>query len=44
MVRATRAVVVSQVPLLVEADGEIAFTAARHLEISLLPRALKVFS
>lgn len=32
----------SEAPLLVEADGEIAFTAARRLEVELLPGALRV--
>ena len=34
----------SEVPLLVEADGEIAFTAARRLEIELLPGALRALA
>ena len=44
MVRAKRVVIESDDPLLVEADGEIAFQDARRLEIDLLPAALRVFS
>ncbi|MEO8145065.1 MAG: diacylglycerol kinase family protein [Betaproteobacteria bacterium] len=44
MVRAKRVVVESDEPLLVEADGEIAFQDARRLEIDLLPAALRVFA
>jgi YegS/Rv2252/BmrU family lipid kinase len=34
----------SETPLLVEADGEIAFGAARRLEVGLLPGALRVLA
>ena len=44
LVRARRMRIESAQPLLVEADGEIAFTAAKQLDIDLLPRALEVFS
>jgi diacylglycerol kinase family enzyme len=44
MVRAQRATIESEVPLLVEADGEIAFQGANRLEIDLLPAALRVFA
>jgi YegS/Rv2252/BmrU family lipid kinase len=44
MSRAKRVRIVSAAPLLVEADGEIAFAAANSLEIEVMPRALKVFS
>jgi hypothetical protein len=36
--------IASAAPFLVEADGEIAFRAARRLEVALLPRALRVIS
>jgi YegS/Rv2252/BmrU family lipid kinase len=44
MVRARRVVIESDEPLLVEADGEIAYQDARRLEIDLLPAALRVFA
>lgn len=44
MARARRLRIESSEPLLVEADGEIAFEEARRLEIDLLPAALKVFA
>lgn len=44
MVRAKTVVIESGEPLLVEADGEIAFHDARRLEIALLPAALRVFA
>ena len=44
LMRARRVRVESAEPLLVEADGEIAFMAAKQIEIALLPRALRVFS
>jgi diacylglycerol kinase family enzyme len=34
----------AETPLLVEADGEIAFAAARRLEVGLLPGALRVLA
>jgi len=42
--RARRVVIESQEPLLVEADGEIAFQDARRLEVDGLPGALAVFA
>lgn len=42
--RAKRVVIEAEVPLLVEADGEIVFHEAKRLEIGLLPAALKVFA
>ena len=42
--KAKRLRIESQAPLLVEADGEIAFEAARCLEVELLPRALRVLA
>ena len=42
--RAKRVTIESEVPLLVEADGEIAFLDARRLNIDLLPAALRVFA
>lgn len=42
LIRARRVVLESAAPLLVEADGEIAFEDARSLEIEVLPRALRV--
>jgi YegS/Rv2252/BmrU family lipid kinase len=42
MLRAKRVVIESQAPLVVEADGEIAFEDARRLEIDVLPGALAV--
>ena len=42
--RAKRVIIESDVPLLVEADGEIAFLDARRLNIDLLPAALRVFA
>lgn len=44
LLRARRVRIESAAPLLVEADGEIAFTAARRLEIGLLPGALRVLT
>ena len=42
LLRAKRVVIESGEPLLVEADGEIAFEDARRLEIEVLPGALRV--
>jgi len=42
--RAKRVTIASDEPLLVEADGEIAFHGAHMLEIDLLPGALRVFA
>jgi diacylglycerol kinase family enzyme len=44
LVRARRVVIDSEIPLLVEADGEIAFHEAKRLEIALLPGALRVLA
>lgn len=44
MVRAGRLTIESPEPLLVEADGELAFEAANHLAIDLLPGALRVLA
>jgi YegS/Rv2252/BmrU family lipid kinase len=44
LVRARRVLIESQAPLLVEADGEIAFEDARRLEIEVLPGALRVLA
>jgi diacylglycerol kinase (ATP) len=44
LVRAKRVVLESAAPLLVEADGEIAFEDARRLEIRILPGALRVLA
>lgn len=44
MARARRLRIESEEPLLVEADGEIAFDAARRLEIEILPGALRVLA
>jgi diacylglycerol kinase family enzyme len=44
LVRAKRVVLESAAPLLVEADGEIAFEGARRLEIEILPGALRVLA
>jgi diacylglycerol kinase (ATP) len=44
LVRAKRVTMEADVPLLVEADGEIVFQEARRLEIDLLPAALRVFA
>ncbi len=44
LVRAKRVAIESEIPLLVEADGEIAFHEAKRLEIDLLPAALRVFA
>jgi len=44
LVRARRVRIESAEPLLVEADGELVFRAAKQLDIDLLPRALRVFS
>lgn len=42
LLRAKKVTIESAVPLLVEADGEIAFESARRLEIEILPAALRV--
>lgn len=42
LLKAERVRIESEAALLVEADGEIAFTAARRLEIEVLPGALRV--
>lgn len=42
--RARTVTIESELPLLVEADGEIAFNGARRLEIGLLPGALAVLA
>lgn len=42
--RAKRVVIESDTPMLVEADGEIAFEDARRLEIEILPGALQVLA
>jgi len=42
LTRARRVLIESEAPLLVEADGEIAFEDARRLEIAVLPGALRV--
>ena len=44
LVRAKRVKILSDKPLLVESDGEIAFQDARKLEIAIQPGALRVFS
>jgi diacylglycerol kinase family enzyme len=44
LARAKRVLIESQAPLLVEADGEIAFEDARRLEIEVLPGALRVLA
>lgn len=44
MMRASRVIIEATEPLLVEADGEIAFTDAHRLEIRLLPGALRVLA
>jgi diacylglycerol kinase (ATP) len=44
LARARRVLIESQAPLLVEADGEIVFEAARRLEIETLPGALRVLA
>jgi YegS/Rv2252/BmrU family lipid kinase len=44
LVRAKRVAIESDEPLLVEADGEIAFQDARELQIEVLPGALRVFA
>jgi diacylglycerol kinase (ATP) len=44
MARARRVAIESDAPLLVEADGEIAFEEARRLEIEVLPGALRVLA
>jgi YegS/Rv2252/BmrU family lipid kinase len=44
LVRAKRVALESDAPLLVEADGEIAFEDARRLEIEVLPGALRVLA
>jgi len=42
LLRAKAVTIESQTPLLVEADGEIAFDDARRLEVEILPGALRV--
>lgn len=42
MYRAQRVVIDSPIPIVVETDGEIAFTQARHIEIEVLPKKLRV--
>lgn len=44
LARARRVLIESDAPLLVEADGEIAFEDARRLEIDVLPGALRVLA
>ncbi len=44
LVRAKRLTIESAEPLLVEADGEIAFEDAKQLKIAVLPGALRVFA
>jgi diacylglycerol kinase (ATP) len=44
LARARRVVIESDAPLLVEADGEIAFEDAHRLEIEVLPGALRVLT
>ena len=44
LLRAKRVTIESDEPLLVEADGELAFQDARRLEIALLPGALRVLA
>lgn len=44
LLKAKRLRIESEAPLLVEADGEIAFAAARRLEVELLPGALRVLA
>ena len=44
LVQAKRVLIESEQPLLVEADGELAFEDARRLNIDLLPGALRVFA
>lgn len=44
LARARRILIESDAPLLVEADGEIAFEDARRLEIEILPGALRVLA
>jgi diacylglycerol kinase family enzyme len=44
LLRARRVTIESDTPLLVEADGEIAFHDARRLEIEVLPAVLRVVS
>jgi diacylglycerol kinase (ATP) len=44
LLRARRVTIESDTPLLVEADGEIAFESARRLEIEVLPGALRVIA
>jgi YegS/Rv2252/BmrU family lipid kinase len=44
MARARRLAIASEAPLLVEADGEIAFEDARRLEIEVQPAALRVLA
>jgi diacylglycerol kinase (ATP) len=44
LARARRVLIESAAPLLVEADGEIAFDDARRLEIEILPGALRVLA
>lgn len=44
LARARKVLIESDAPLLVEADGEIAFEDARRLEIEILPGALRVLA
>lgn len=44
LARARKVLIESEAPLLVEADGEIAFEDARRLEIAILPGALRVLA
>jgi diacylglycerol kinase family enzyme len=44
LARARRVRIESQAPMLVEADGEIVFEAARRLEVETLPGALRVLA
>ena len=44
LARARRVLMESDAPLLVEADGEIAFDDARRLEIEVMPNALRVLA
>lgn len=44
LLRARKLTIESEAPLLVEADGEIPFAAARRIEVELLPGALRVLA
>ena len=44
LARAQKVIIESEAPLLVEADGEIAFEGARRLEIEVLPGVLRVLA